>query len=1238
MKTHHTQSRLQGTEAHPEPNFSTSVRSMEGMCLNRSPNWVVQSTPTNCPRPNNGPYDTLLEPHLYENFSSDGVHETLPGNLDVGSKKNKKGVKALLKKPFSKNRKAKKRDPYVAACNKEVATVSNATEVHGSGEGDISVFRGRQEVGKTPDYYNICSALPTPEDGDPSDNEDVPLTPDSIPSKGACIRSPSESVIASYSTNSSKEHGKGMFDSSEHCSYASLRGYASCISDGQESNEVEVCGDVLQRNHGRQTDGLQKTLPASPINVESHSLKRSVQTNTKSEESREQAELGVKNEAPVLASLEEEDTEPGRLDSLENILYNAKVVSSAAVASSCALESVVIPLQSLEVARVKKKCIESFEKISSYHRLLEDIKEVHPVHGVLGPFVDFRNPSVVEAHQACLETMNEVTKWICENHEEFAGDLIGTGSFHDRTKIGRANEFDFLFQLRNRSFRVQLDSRKNLTFKVMPDRVDNGAFSEMCKKVRGKYYLMSESFYQAFAGHVNAALRTIELPSKMRHAGFCSPRFSGVRKCGPAATILIYFQHRGGEEVLITIDISPALPVSFVDIEQTANIQWPLPILDQLNENETTQVHLIPGHRSLLWRLSTAKLEVNYMEKKFAGDGKVRRTIQIVKSLLEKHLAVRIEGTEREKAKRKLGMIPLAKKYLNEGTLLKHVQHLARQKKLREMLLLHQACLGIHNSSVRVDSVPDMERVEDIIREEMLNGWGTVDPITLSLTNEMTQACISTKSCAVKYTVLDLFFNCTLSDDDHSPPSLLLIYMVMRRSTNEEVTHSLLNTDIKTKNISAYAERNVPNMSISDWIELHNDLCSKLLEKIHDLNDKRSDAGNKHRWDKPGPVMTNGHDYGMPRVEKQQSQLTADYTDSASSVAHGRSSGSQSFYADRVFNERHMMYQHANVAVRSHLPHHTSVHIPGFRDSCQPQTVGQRETCHDNPQGTGRPHSTSLACPVSSESHAAVPTISGYGGGAVDGDDLWSSHCTCQATSICQTHQRCEVYRGVALGRSLSAMAQHGGINGGHEGCYCYRGSTSVLNVCPAPSVDYLCHRNSPGIVVPEVSHPAGTAAPWLPEDSPQTLAPGHLQQRLNRTQTWQPSRRQHLVPGEIETRTPYPQSTIFSETGAATTGGDTGAYYQPGMRGCDTAPRTAHRRTSKSYQEDLTERLAVPPPNIFHRSMEYLPPHSTNFMAGTRGAPGRVRSNISLSGAMPHTHDTRQVSFGSQGLKVTAL
>ncbi len=1239
LGTQHTQSRLQGTETHPEPNFSTSVRSMEDIHINRSSNRDVQFCPSNFSRPTSGPYGTLNDPQLYENFSSDGVYELLPGDLEGGNKKKKKGVKALFKKLFSKNRKGKRRDPpplaYVAACNKEVATVSDATEVHGSGEGDFPVFRGRGEISETPDYYNICSGIPTPEDGDPTDYKDVPVTSDSIPRKGGCIRSPSESVIPSYS---SEEDGKGMSDSPEYHSYASLPGYGSCISDRQGSNGVELCGDALQRKHGRQTDGLQTTLPASPINVE---YQRSVQKTTKSEGSSEEAELRVKNEVRVVGLFEEENAEPERLGSLENILYNAKVVSSSAVASSCALESVVIPLQFLEVASVKEKCIESFEKISSYHRLLEDIKEVHPVHGVLGPFVDYRNPSVVEAYQACLETMDEVTKWICENHEEFAGDLIGTGSFHDGTKIGRANEFDFLFQLRNTSFRMQLDSQKNLTFKVMSDCVHDGAFSEMCKKVHGKCYLISERFYRTFAGHVNAALKTIELPSKMRHAGFCSPRFSGVRKCGPAATIPIYFQHRGGEEVLITIDISPALPVSFVDIQQAANIQWPLSMLDQLNENETAQIHLIPGDRSLLWRLSTAKLEVNYMAKKFAGDGKVRRTIQIVKSLLEKHLTVRIEVTEREKAKRKLGMIRFAEKYLNEGTLLKHVQHLARQKKLREMLLLHQACLGIHKSSVRVDITREMESMEAILREEMLNGWGTVDPITLSLSNEMTPACVSTKSCVVKYTVLDLFFNGFLTDDDHSSPSLFLIHKVMQTSTNEEVTHSLLRTDIRTKNISAYAERSVPNMSNADWIELHNDLCSKLLDKIQDLNDKRSIAGDKHR-DIPVPVMANSHAYGMPRAERQQSQLTADYTDSAISVTHSRSSGSCSFYADRVFNERHMMYQHANLSAQSPLSRHASVHIPEFRDNCQPQPVGQRETlgcssCHVNPRRTARPHSTCLACPVRCEIHTAVPTISGYGGGAVNMHDLWSPHCTCQATSICQSHHCCQFCRGVALGQSLSAMTQHGGINGGHSGCCCHRRSASVLNVCPAPSMDYRCHRNPSGIVVPEVSHPAGTAATAFPEDYSQTFTPEHLQQHLNGTQISSASRRQHLVPGEIETPTPYPPSAIFPETRGATPGGDT-VFYPPRRHGYETAPRTTYWRTNDPYQEDLTERLAVPPPNVFHRSMEYLPPHSTNYMAGTRGAPRRVRSNISLSGAMPQTHNTRQASFGSQGLNVMAL
>ncbi len=818
----------------------------------------------------------------YDEINSDDVYEVLPGNLNDRSKKKKKGIKAFFMKLFPKCGKGNKRRPpslpYVAACNKEVATPSSAEGLEPTnGNKCPPVPTGRRDTGDNEDYYNDCDS---PEDGDITVNECRLLIPDTASGTDARIEDSSEEygggnfienedellydyVDYNYHSvhNSETDRLQRAFSTSptnEVATPSSVEGlepnnentcppvptgrrdtgdnedyYNDCdapedggtaanegrfltpdIASGTDAEIEDSCekygggtsleyedellyDDVECNFHSvrdSETDRSQREFSTSPTNGDSPSLKRTSQThNHTSETSTEETTNRVETEVPCAGFIEEESAEPDSLGSLENMLYNAEVASSSAIASSCALESVVIPPESFEVAPVKEKCIESFEKISCYHRLLENINEVHPVHGVLGPFVDYRNPSVVEAYQACLETLDEVKKWICENHEEFAGEIIGTGSYHDGTKIGKANEFDFLFQLRNTSFQMQLDNRRNLTFKVMPDCFPNGALSKICEEVRGKCCLVSDRFYRTFAGHVNAALATIELPSKMRHAGFCSPRFSGVCKCGPAATIPIYFQHREDEEVLITIDVSPALPVSLCDIQQTINIKWPPFMSDHLNENATAQLHLIPGDRRLLWRLSTATLEANYMEKKLAPDGKARRTIQVVKSLLDKHLTVRIEVTERGKAKRKLCMIRFAEKHLKEGTLLRHIHHLARQKKLREMVLLHQACVEVLKSSPQ-NMVPGYG-VEDILREEMLHGWGLVDPITLSLANEMSQPCISTKSCVVKYAVLDLFFSGSLLDDDHSPPSLALIHTVLQHSTNEEVLHSLLRTE-----------------------------------------------------------------------------------------------------------------------------------------------------------------------------------------------------------------------------------------------------------------------------------------------------------------------------------------------------------------------------------------------------------------------------------------------------------
>ncbi len=511
--------------------------------------------------------------------------------------------------------------------------------------------------------------------------------------------------------------------------------------------------------------------------------------------------------------------------------------------------SLEIPMKSPEIQAVKEDYIKSIENVSSYLGLMENLKDIDPVHGVLGPFMKRKDPSVVGPYQASLEIMDKITAWICQNHETFAGDYVGIGSFHDGTKIGRANEYDFLFQLRNTSFQVLLNDKDNLTFKVLPGTTLSETFSEMCGMSQSQDILLSGKLYETFAKHVNQGLSTIKLPRKMRHAGFCSPRFSGVRKCGPAVTLQVYYQHRADEEVLITIDITPALRVSREHLQQV-EIQWPLPISDQLRKaTETPQIHLIPSERRSLFKLSTAKLEVDFMGEHLAREGKVRRTIQTVKNLHDKYLTVRLEGTEDERTKKRTDItkVPFAEKCLVEGNVLHQARILSEQNKLTELLLSHRAWRESMRTSPRDDMESDMDAVEDILRGEMLGGWSAVDPATLSIANEMSEACISTKSCVVKYSVLDLFFNGSLSDTDHSTPNPSLISEILQRSRKEEVTHPLLQIKIKTKKISAYAERNVSGMFQSDWIEFHDEIGLKLLDKVQSMTEKMSIPADGHR-------------------------------------------------------------------------------------------------------------------------------------------------------------------------------------------------------------------------------------------------------------------------------------------------------------------------------------------------------------------------------------------------------
>ncbi len=208
-------------------------------------------------------------------------------------------------------------------------------------------------------YYYYRNTVLTLENGDTPANETRSITKDYTPGKIVGIGPLNESIYA----NISEGYEEGIFP---EYSYATLPAYVSDVTNSQGIEDMDGYDNVACSMHSVHgvchSHSLHKTISTSPFDGESPSLKRGLQTHSsKQDASTVEAEIHKE-------MYEEEGEQREHQGSPRNRLYNAQVASSSTIASPCALKSAVIPWQSREVASVKEKCIESFEKISSYCR------------------------------------------------------------------------------------------------------------------------------------------------------------------------------------------------------------------------------------------------------------------------------------------------------------------------------------------------------------------------------------------------------------------------------------------------------------------------------------------------------------------------------------------------------------------------------------------------------------------------------------------------------------------------------------------------------------------------------------------------------------------------------------------------------------------------------------------------------------------------------------------------------
>ncbi len=192
---------------------------------------------------------------------------------------------------------------------------------------------------------------------------------------------------------------------------------------------------------------------------------------------------------------------------------------------------------------------------------------------------------------------SELSKSFQYDKTKFKSQVRNIGSCHDGSKVGRMNEVDSLFILEGDNIIVEESDR-------------DGFYRIFLKQGREKCEILPQTIRKQFADAYEKVISRLPLPDCLRHGGYISPRYSGLRYNRPAATS----QFLTKENYLLTWDMTPTfcLPGDHTKDDEVNKIIKP--IIKVIKEKMLDiYIHLIPDAGENLWRLSTAQLEADIL-------------------------------------------------------------------------------------------------------------------------------------------------------------------------------------------------------------------------------------------------------------------------------------------------------------------------------------------------------------------------------------------------------------------------------------------------------------------------------------------------------------------------------------------------------------------------------------------------------------------------------------------------
>ncbi len=244
------------------------------------------------------------------------------------------------------------------------------------------------------------------------------------------------------------------------------------------------------------------------------------------------------------------------------------------------------------------------------------------------------NSTIVEAVQ---ETMTKLQDEISRRDSRMSCDLVGVGSFSDGTRVGKApNEFDYFLVLTGITKLItgcQSCGIGKYRFKV--NDIDAAADAEE--------QLSNLVIRERLCELMDTSMRGMLLPQDLYHGGILSPCFSGVRKNGPAFTLL--FLWRGGEHssmpLLISVDVTVAIRPAHLEAykREESKLSDRLLLSGLPVHVAEPQLYVIADpNQENVWQTSTAPLEVTIMK---GLHPRLLRTIKIFKIIKDVFLTIR---------------------------------------------------------------------------------------------------------------------------------------------------------------------------------------------------------------------------------------------------------------------------------------------------------------------------------------------------------------------------------------------------------------------------------------------------------------------------------------------------------------------------------------------------------------------------------------------------------------------